>query len=332
MDVEVGTSGGCGDGAQRDPLHRLTTANRGASGPDAALQGPVMAAATVRPTWRDLEMAVQGQPMKELLNGASDGVMPGSPAAIGAVAMPPDHRAKVHRHRRAWIYIFIVSTGREGVCTLLGDDLDDEQVNYAGDILVVPPGETHVAVNLSTRRWVYALELRVAPTVHVDNLILPHLQHLADRRRPNGRGAGDLMGRRAGRGAVMGRRRSLATSLTPASFLPIMRPAWRRPWRRQRRQDNLAAQPVTQQHGPPGGGPSVVAKSGMAVDWSNSFLDAPTQLSGLDFDSRSDGAAPTIDQIARDVTHLIETTATLTEAITALHAHIPEQRPKRDYG
>lgn len=143
-----------------------------------------MNAITITPTWDHGEMSQQGQPIEEILCGLPAGNLPGSPVSIGAVSMPPGHAAKVHVHHDTWIYVFVITAGRHGVATRYGPQLEHIQVNHPGDILVVAPGTPHGAINLSPTHPVTAIEFRVAATIHDDNNVLSHLQHLAEQLRP----------------------------------------------------------------------------------------------------------------------------------------------------
>ena len=142
----------------------------------------------VRPTWTCMGTSAQDQPMQELVHALADGHpatrCEGSPISAGAVSMPPRHAARAHQHDTTWIYVVVLRAGRAGVVTRYGHALEHEFVHRAGDILVMPPGVPHAAINLSRWRSVYAIELRVSESVHRDNHLLTQLQHLADQRRP----------------------------------------------------------------------------------------------------------------------------------------------------
>lgn len=83
------------------------------------------------------------------------------------VAMPPSGIAKLHSHDHTEHIIAVI----EGyAATLIGDTLTP-YYHGPGDFLFVPPHTTHIAVNLSTKHRIIALEIRSNPLLEDDILV-----------------------------------------------------------------------------------------------------------------------------------------------------------------
>src|SRR5688500_4187317 len=90
-----------------------------------------------------------------------------SAASVGAsglsmhlVALPPGASSEPHSHRHHETAIYVLE-GR--VETRYGEGLTQSVVSEAGDFLVIPPGQPHVAVNLSDTEPARAIVARHEP-------------------------------------------------------------------------------------------------------------------------------------------------------------------------
>jgi uncharacterized RmlC-like cupin family protein len=62
------------------------------------------------------------------------------------IAIPPGGRSEPHAHRRYETAIYVLEGRVETRC---GPDLATSIISEAGDFLFIPPGEPHLAINLS---------------------------------------------------------------------------------------------------------------------------------------------------------------------------------------
>ena len=76
------------------------------------------------------------------------------------IAIPPGGRSEPHAHRRYETAIYVLE-GR--VETRYGPDLAASVISEAGDFLFIPPGEPHLAINLSDREPARAIVARNDP-------------------------------------------------------------------------------------------------------------------------------------------------------------------------
>jgi uncharacterized RmlC-like cupin family protein len=83
------------------------------------------------------------------------------------LAIPPGARSEPHWHRDHETAIFVLE-GR--VETRYGPDLAESVVSEAGDFLFIPPGEPHVAINLSATEPARAIVARNDPAEQ-DNVV-----------------------------------------------------------------------------------------------------------------------------------------------------------------
>ncbi|MEV4734658.1 hypothetical protein [Saccharopolyspora sp. NPDC049426] len=103
------------------------------------------------------------------------GTAPGCHTSLRAVLMPPGHSAGAHLHRAHEVQVMVL----KGVAaTLLGETLEP-LVHAAGEPICVPPGHIHAAVNLSSTRWLMAIETFSDPHSR-DVATLPHLDGLVN--------------------------------------------------------------------------------------------------------------------------------------------------------
>ena len=83
------------------------------------------------------------------------------------VAIPPGGRSEAHSHRDYETAIFVLE-GR--VETRYGPDLAQAIVSEPGDFLFIPPGEPHLAINLSATEPARAVVARNDPSEQ-DNVV-----------------------------------------------------------------------------------------------------------------------------------------------------------------
>ena len=81
--------------------------------------------------------------------------------SLHLIAIPPGGRSEPHAHRRYETAIYVLE-GR--VETRYGPDLAASVISEAGDFLFIPPGEPHLAINLSDSEPARAIVARNDPT------------------------------------------------------------------------------------------------------------------------------------------------------------------------
>lgn len=111
----------------------------------------------------------------ELLNTTPAGNSPGGPSSVAWVLIPPGQSTDAHVHPESWADVVVLSCGPEGALTQLGPDMDQVIVQFAWQILRIPPGLEHRAHNPSEHEWVIAYEFRNCPSVFDDRVIRHHL-------------------------------------------------------------------------------------------------------------------------------------------------------------
>jgi uncharacterized RmlC-like cupin family protein len=94
--------------------------------------------------------------------------------SAGMVVMPPGRWSRPHLHAHSEIVVCCV-TGH--AVTLLGPDLTPVH-HGPGELLHIPAGVAHVAVNLSTTAGLVAVEVRTDPHFNDDVVLLPELDDL----------------------------------------------------------------------------------------------------------------------------------------------------------
>lgn len=121
----------------------------------------------------NVTMSDQRQPMALLVDAD---IADGSPISAGWVQMRPGGVAEPHHHPNTWVYILLWSAGPLGAITLYGPKLEHRIHQQPGQLLLIPPGVPHAAVNPSPSHHVVAYEFRGAPSIHTDNIVLDNLR------------------------------------------------------------------------------------------------------------------------------------------------------------
>lgn len=127
---------------------------------------------------------MQGQLFTRVVDGDN---APGSPLCQVGIRMRPGKVSTPHTHREVHVYVHVRECGIQGVLTLWGDALENEEWSFAGDTLWIPPGVPHVAVYPTFRDTrfdgddyvnaptLHALETRTTPDPEHDVVPLPEL-------------------------------------------------------------------------------------------------------------------------------------------------------------
>ncbi len=138
----------------------------------------------VSPAQGELTLTHQGQPMAALVDGSPDGNAVGSPISAGLVRMRPGHVAVPHEHSDTWVIVLLWSAGALGAITLYGPTLSGRIHQKVGQLVAIPPGVPHVAVNPNPDEDVVAFEFRANPSIYRDNVRLMSLQPFLDTQMP----------------------------------------------------------------------------------------------------------------------------------------------------
>jgi uncharacterized RmlC-like cupin family protein len=109
------------------------------------------------------------------------GVAPWCQGSSYRIYMPAGHVATMHLHDDTEVQVCILDGWAATItCDDTGDDLE-ATVHGPGQIICIPAGRAHTAVNLSTKTGLYAVEFRPRdPDCNRDVRLLPELQHHAD--------------------------------------------------------------------------------------------------------------------------------------------------------
>jgi uncharacterized RmlC-like cupin family protein len=91
--------------------------------------------------------------------------------SAGLCLMPPAHQSRAHLHERHEITVYVLE-GR--AATLWGWELEPIE-HGPGDLVYIPAGVPHVAVNLSEQARLIAIEHRTDPAFNADVKLLPDL-------------------------------------------------------------------------------------------------------------------------------------------------------------
>lgn len=92
--------------------------------------------------------------------------------SAGLVRMPPGKASKAHYHARSEIIVVCLS-GR--AVTLIGPQLTPH-LHGPGEFIFIPEGVVHVAVNLSDRDELVAVEMRTDPHFDDDVVLTPEYE------------------------------------------------------------------------------------------------------------------------------------------------------------
>lgn len=144
----------------------------------------VISPVLVTPDPTQFTLSRQGQPMVPLIDGTRTGNAVGSPISAGFVRMKPEHVAEPHRHTDTWVVTLLWSAGPLGAITLYGPTLAGRIHQAVGQIVAIPPGMAHTAVNPNPEDDVVAYEFRANPSIHNDNVILENLRPHLNAQRP----------------------------------------------------------------------------------------------------------------------------------------------------
>jgi uncharacterized RmlC-like cupin family protein len=118
------------------------------------------------------QQSVQDQLLVEAVSRRRSGA---KSISAGLCIMPAGHHSRAHLHEQHEIVIYVLE-GR--AATLWGWDLKPTE-HGPGDFVYVPAGTPHVAVNLSERARLLAIEHRTDPEFNTDVTLLPDLYERA---------------------------------------------------------------------------------------------------------------------------------------------------------
>jgi uncharacterized RmlC-like cupin family protein len=130
----------------------------------------------------EMSMTRQGQPMVPLVGADLNG-MATAQLSAGVVHMKGRHTAHAHRHDDTDVIVLLWKAGRAGALTLYGDRLDQEIWQQPHQVLWIPRGVPHAAINPSRFTTIVAWEFRSRPVLGEDNQLLPDLEPIVSARR-----------------------------------------------------------------------------------------------------------------------------------------------------
>jgi uncharacterized RmlC-like cupin family protein len=113
-------------------------------------------------------MSRQGQPMVPLVSADLDGTAT-TLLIAGVVRMRRGHASHAHCHDETDVLVLLWKSGSVGALTLYGDGLEHEIWQRPGEVLWIPRGVPHAAINPSRVRAVVAWEFRSNPVLGEDN-------------------------------------------------------------------------------------------------------------------------------------------------------------------
>lgn len=117
---------------------------------------------------------MQGQAYDRVLDA---GNAPTSPLCQVRIKMNNGKVSTPHVHHETHVYVHVTLCGPQGVLTLWGPALENEEWSFEGDTLWIPPGVPHVAIYPAYHDAppLSALETRTAPSPEYDVVPLPDL-------------------------------------------------------------------------------------------------------------------------------------------------------------
>jgi uncharacterized RmlC-like cupin family protein len=116
----------------------------------------------------DPTVGPQGQELYPCITADSCGT---SGLSAGMVVMPPGRHSRPHFHAHSEIVVCCIVGS---AVTLVGPDLTPVH-HGPGEIIYIPDGVLHVAVNLSTTATLVAVEMRTDPAFNDDVVVVPDL-------------------------------------------------------------------------------------------------------------------------------------------------------------
>lgn len=102
--------------------------------------------------------------------------------SAGAVYMGPEHSSLAHSHPETDVIVLLLDSGPDGALTLFGDQLENEIWQQPLQVLWIPRGVKHAALNPSSSRSVIAAEFRSNPLLGGDNKREPTLDRVVQAR------------------------------------------------------------------------------------------------------------------------------------------------------